>query len=61
MKQGERSSKIYNILLPWQLSRFDPSLIGNAIISFFTSQPQWDFYCSWLTLAFIEQQSEIVN
>ena len=33
MKEDERSSKIKNILLPWQHSRFEPSLI---IISFST-------------------------
>ena len=38
IKQDERNSKISNILLPWQHSGFEPSLIGNTIISFFTPQ-----------------------
>ena len=38
MKQDEKNSKISNILLPWQLSRFEPSLIRNTIISFSTPQ-----------------------
>ena len=38
MKQDERNSKISNILLPWQHSRFEPSLIRNIIISFSTPQ-----------------------
>ena len=38
IKQDERNSKISDILLPWQHSRFEPSLIKNRIISFFTPQ-----------------------
>ena len=38
IKQDESSSKISNIFLPWQYSRFEPSLIRNTIISFSTPQ-----------------------
>ena len=38
MKQDERNSKILNVWLPWQHSRFQPSLTGNTIISFPTPQ-----------------------
>ena len=38
MKQDERNSKISNILLPWQHSRFESPLIRNTIISFSTPQ-----------------------
>ena len=38
MKQDEKDSNISNILLPWQQSRFEHSLIRNTIISFSTSQ-----------------------
>ena len=34
IKQDEGNPKISNILLPWQHSRFEPSLIRNTIISF---------------------------
>ena len=34
MKQDERNSKISNILLPWQHSGLEASLIRNTIISF---------------------------
>ena len=49
----ERNSKILNILLPWQHSRFEPSLIRNTIISF--SKPQWSFSCFWYALVFVDQ------
>ena len=38
MKQDERNSKISNILLPLQHSRFEPLSIRNTIISFSTLQ-----------------------
>ena len=56
MKQNERNSKVSNILLPWQHSQLEPSLIGNTIISFSTPVgPQWDFSYLWYALAFLDQ------
>ena len=67
MKRDERNSKISNILLPWQHSRFEPLLIRNTIISFSTPQQRGHngislaFGIHWHSqISFGLQQSEIV-
>ena len=56
MKQDERNSKISNILLPWQHSRFEPSLIRNNYLIFYSPVgPQWGFPCFWYALALLDQ------
>ena len=56
MKQDERYSKISHILLPWQHSRFEPSLIRNTILIFYSPVgPQWGFSCFRYGLALLDQ------
>ena len=66
MKEDEKNFKVLNILLPWQHSWFELSLIRNTIISFSTPQKghnevPFAFGMNWHSwIKFGLQQAEIV-